>query len=318
MLVSILITSYNYAPYLAQALDSALDQSYQELEVIVVDDGSSDDSPDIIASYGDRLTAVLKPNGGPASALNLAFEHCHGELVCLLDADDLFETDKVAAVVDAAQRAPDAALIHHQLQIIDADGRPLRKPFPRHVAHGDIRDDVVRRGGWFSHGVTSGLTFRRDYLERLFPIPQNYEMRVGTELRSMALGVDSYLAGPAPFVAPVAGIARPLARWRWHQSNRSAGFSPPKIQMARYTAEVAALADVMHDTFGQPLDLRVDRRLDYQLLRCAVGDASRVRTAARVLGVASLPWTVRWREAARVCANRGAARRQRLLERRPA
>ena len=312
MLVSILITSYNYARYLAAALDSALNQSHREVEVIVVDDGSTDESPEIIASYGDRVTAVLKPNGGPTSALNLAFEHSNGELICLLDADDVFEAGKVQAVVEAAGRTPDAQLIHHQLQMIDADGRPLSKPFPRYVADGDLRRDVVKRGGWFPHAVTSGLTFRRGFAERLFPLPQTFDIRIGGAPHRVTLGADSYLAGPAAMLAPIAGIDRPLARWRMHQSNRSRGFAGvPSKQIVRYQAEVEALAMVMRETFGQPVDLRVDQHLDYQLLRCAVGDASRARTAARVLAVSSLPWVVRWREVARVYTNRGYARRQR-------
>ena len=103
-LVSLLVANYNYAGYIGAALDSALGQSYDNLEVCVCDDGSSDDSVALIESYAQRDRRVkleTKANGGAASALNVAFEMSSGEIVCLLDADDIFEPHKVAAIVDA-------------------------------------------------------------------------------------------------------------------------------------------------------------------------------------------------------------------------
>src|ERR1700712_2703863 len=86
--ISIVITSYNYGRYLRECIDSALAQTHYPREVIVIDDGSSDDSPDIIRSYGDRIRSVMKKNEGPASSWNLGFSMSHGPLVCFLDSDD--------------------------------------------------------------------------------------------------------------------------------------------------------------------------------------------------------------------------------------
>ncbi len=74
-LVSILINNYNYGRFLSKAIDSALNQEYQNIEVIVVDDGSTDDSRKIIESYGERIKPVLKENGGQASAFNAGFSY---------------------------------------------------------------------------------------------------------------------------------------------------------------------------------------------------------------------------------------------------
>src|SRR5215468_5551807 len=87
-LASIIISSYNYGRFLKEAIDSALNQTYPNTEVIVVDDGSTDNSREIIASYGDQVIPVLKPNGGQASAFNAGFLLSRGEVVCFLDADD--------------------------------------------------------------------------------------------------------------------------------------------------------------------------------------------------------------------------------------
>jgi Glycosyl transferase family 2 len=308
VLVSILISSYNYAPYLAASIDSALSQTHREVDVIVVDDGSTDDSPAILSSYGERVVSVLKENGGQVSALNAAFARSRGEIICFLDADDVFEPDKVERVVAAARDTPDAYLIHHQLQPIDKDGTPIHSSFPRHVAHGDLRDRVIRGGGWFFHPVSSGLAFRRSFAKRLFPIPTECVVRVGPETRRIMTEGDTYLAGPAALLAPVAGIQAPLTRYRVHGANRYAGV-PATEAMRRYEAEVAALADVMRVKFDQSVDLNMDNHLQYQLHRCAAGEISRRGAAVRVMRSPSLPLALRVRETLRVAANRGAAAR---------
>ena len=94
-LVSILITSYNYDRYLGNAIDSALNQTFRNIEVVVVDDGSEDNSLDVIKSYGDRIVSVVKQNGGQASAFNAGFAKSKGEIICFLDSDDEFTPDKV-------------------------------------------------------------------------------------------------------------------------------------------------------------------------------------------------------------------------------
>src|SRR5207248_11792671 len=84
-LVSILINNYNYGRFLRDAIDSALRQTYTNTEVIVVDDGSTDDSRQIIAGYGSRIVPVLKENGVQASAFNAGFAASKGQWICFLD-----------------------------------------------------------------------------------------------------------------------------------------------------------------------------------------------------------------------------------------
>jgi cellulose synthase/poly-beta-1,6-N-acetylglucosamine synthase-like glycosyltransferase len=88
-LASIIIDNYNYGRLLKDAIDSALAQTYRNTEVIVVDDGSTDNSREIIAGYGDRIIPVLKENGGQASALNAGFAVSQGDVILFLDADDV-------------------------------------------------------------------------------------------------------------------------------------------------------------------------------------------------------------------------------------
>ena len=98
-IVSIIINNYNYDQFLSQAIDSALNQTYPYLEVIVIDDGSTDNSRNIISSYGDRIVPILKSNGGQASSLNEGFKTSKGEIIFLLDSDDVFHREKVKKIV---------------------------------------------------------------------------------------------------------------------------------------------------------------------------------------------------------------------------
>src|SRR5271165_4872444 len=114
LLATILINNYNYGRFLRQAIDSALNQTYPNVEVVVVDDGSTDESRSIIDSYGDRISSVLKENGGQASAFNTGFAASRGEIICMLDADDFFYPDKVERVIPYSKPG---SMLYHQLRI---------------------------------------------------------------------------------------------------------------------------------------------------------------------------------------------------------
>src|SRR5262245_12737070 len=122
LLASIIIDNYNYGRFLREAIDSALGQTYPHTEVIVVDDGSTDDSREVIASYGDRIIALLKENGGQASAFNRGFAVSRGEIVCFLDADDtLLPTAMEQAVALFAEA--EVVKVHWPLWVVDEQGK---------------------------------------------------------------------------------------------------------------------------------------------------------------------------------------------------
>lgn len=304
MLVSVLIPNYNYARFLPEAIESVLSQTYPNIETIVVDDGSIDNSREVIASYGARLIAVHKGNGGLISALNAGFARSSGDLIAFLDADDAFELDKVERVVAAARRVPQAHLIHHQMQIVDESGKALHRPFPARVPDGDIRASVARTGGWFPRPVMSGLTFTRTYAQRMFPLPK--EQRFVEGGRSHVLPVfETYLAGPAALLAPVAGIQAPLTRYRVHGTNMTfATQAASGGQLLRYRAEADTLGAVMREEFGESPPLHMDDHLDYQLLRYAAGEVSWGYAMGRVMRCPYLPTRLKVREALRVSVKR--------------
>src|SRR5713101_7004789 len=102
-LASIIINNYNYAGFLRDAIDSALNQTYPDTEVIVVDDGSTDGSREVITEYRDRIIPVFKENGGQTSALNVAFRISRGQVVHFVDADDALLPAAVERVVQVCR-----------------------------------------------------------------------------------------------------------------------------------------------------------------------------------------------------------------------
>lgn len=168
MLVSIVINNYNYARYLGAAIDSALAQTWHPLEVVVVDDGSSDDSWSVIEGYGDRVRAIRQPNGGQGAAYNSGFAACRGEWVLFLDSDDLLDIGAVARLLAFAKA--DVAKLHGYLRRIDADGQPLGGAVP-YIAHSgtDVRE-IAEHFRQYAGPPASGNLYRRSAIAPYFPL----------------------------------------------------------------------------------------------------------------------------------------------------
>ncbi len=207
--VSIIVNNYNYARFLPEAIDSALVQTYNPLEVIVVDDGSTDGSRGVIASYGKRVLPVLKENGGQASALNAGFAASHGDIVMFLDADDVLLGRAVERVVSCWR--PEFAKAQFHLACVDADGRKLgffypslRDPSPP----ADVRPLLLRCGS-YSSPPTSGNAFSRRALAAVLPID---------EIR-YRISADGYLVTVTPFYGTVGSLREVLGLYRVHGAN---------------------------------------------------------------------------------------------------
>ena len=211
-LISIIINNYNYGRFLPAAIESALHQSYPAVEVIVVDDGSTDHSRAIIAGYGARVVPVLKANGGQASAFNAGFAQSHGDVIIFLDADDVLlpqTAQRVAAVFEAN---PDAAKVQYRMAVIDAAGALTGKIKP--AAHlplvsGDLRRQVLTFPFDMTWMATSGNAFKAEVLHQIFPMPE-------ADFRILA---DYYLAHLTPLFGQVIFLDEVGAYYRVHQAN---------------------------------------------------------------------------------------------------
>jgi hypothetical protein len=207
--VSIIISSYNYSRYLAEAIDSALSQTHSKSEVVVVDDGSTDESRAIIRGYGSSVVPVLKQNGGMASAWNVGFASCHGDIVIFLDADDMLHPE--AAARAAAVLGPGDAKVHWPVGIIDENGQPTGKRVPAgELPEGDLRELALAGG---PDAVTSppinGNAWSRRFLEQVLPMPEG-------EFRQHS---DTYLYTLAPLAGAIRRISDPLGSYRVHGAN---------------------------------------------------------------------------------------------------
>jgi glycosyltransferase involved in cell wall biosynthesis len=120
-LATIVIVNYNYERFIAAAIDSALEQSYTPLEVIVVDDGSTDGSREIIAGYGTRIRVILQKNSGQGAVYNTGWRAAHGAFVLFLDSDDVLEKEAIQKVADAFERSNAAVKVQFYLRQVDRD-----------------------------------------------------------------------------------------------------------------------------------------------------------------------------------------------------
>src|SRR5918996_1190489 len=149
-LVSTLIPNFNKARFVGDAIESALRQTYDRVQVIVCDDGSTDDSLAEIERYSEkdeRVLVVEKPNAGQASALNAAFDKAEGDVICLLDSDDLFLPHKVESVVKHLVGGA-AGLVIHPVETTDGAGRPLQRlPLFGRLRGGWLAAELAARGG---------------------------------------------------------------------------------------------------------------------------------------------------------------------------
>jgi glycosyltransferase involved in cell wall biosynthesis len=248
-LVSILIGNYNYGRFIARAIDSALAQTYGNVEIIVVDDGSTDNSREVIGNYGDRVKAIYQTNGGQSSACNTAFAASSGELICLLDSDDYFQPHKIARIVECYRQNPAANFVFHPVRRVDIDGKDLAV---QETIGCSRWLDFRHRANKFAAPPTSGLTFRRTLLARLFPLPA--ELRILT---------DNYIK--FVMLALYAGyyVAEPLAALRLHGSN---AYSMGPSDDMRSTMDVQ-IANAIRARFPELLS-KADRLISITQAKC--------------------------------------------------
>ncbi|HVM55162.1 MAG TPA: glycosyltransferase family 2 protein [Acidimicrobiales bacterium] len=225
-LATVLINSFNYAGYLGAAITSALDQDWPETEVVVVDDGSTDESREVIEQFGDRVEAVLKSNGGQASAFNAGFERARGEVMLFLDADDWFLPGKVRTVMETFAAHPNIGWCFHPLAY---DGGPAGE---QRGATGWIDARAAMRRGR-AHGAlvpaTTGISIRRPLLERILPMPEHFRITADNFVKTAALAL-----------APGIVLDEALAVQRIHAANAFTGSDGTDPRRAVLELQIAA------------------------------------------------------------------------------
>lgn len=205
--LSVVINNYNYGGFVARAIDSVFAENHPSVEVVVVDDGSADDSRNVLAGYGDRITTVLQANQGQAAAINAGVAAARGDVLLFLDADDWVLPGRLAAVDAAFAADPDAVLVYHRLQPMRSDGTIVMKTIPRTLGAGNLVPQMVRSGGWWDFPLTSALAVHRSAWDAAGPIPAQFR-----------ISADAWIVGIVPFLGRVVALPQALSAYRIHQN----------------------------------------------------------------------------------------------------
>ena len=158
-LVSVVIPNYNYAHFLGQCLESVINQSYPNLEIILIDDGSSDNSINIAQKFGKSIQLLMQPNLGVNAARNKGIRFCNGDLIALCDSDDYWYIDKVLTQVREFQNDPNTVLVYTSYQTINMYGD--RIDFDQADYTGDLSHTFILKPSQALTGPPSGVMFRK-------------------------------------------------------------------------------------------------------------------------------------------------------------
>jgi glycosyltransferase involved in cell wall biosynthesis len=209
--ISVLVDTYNHERFIEEALVSVLEQDVpkHEYEIIVVDDGSTDRTPEIVGKFAPRVRLIRKKNGGQASAFNVGIPECVGEIVAFLDGDDWWAPGKLQAVADAFASNKEVGLVGHGITEVFADGRrqtELLRDTPRFRI--DSREGAEAFRLRKSFLGTSRMTALSSVLREIGRVPE-----------SLRFQADEYLFTVAGLIADVLILREPLTFYRLHDAN---------------------------------------------------------------------------------------------------
>ena len=207
--MTVVVDTYNYGHFIEEAVDSVLAQDFprEQMEILVVDDGSADDTAERVRKYGQRIQFYCKPNGGQASTLNFGIERARGEIVAFLDGDDYWLPGKLRHVAAEFERHPEAGMVYHNFFYRRDSSRDALSNSGLAGVSGflpESRKTLL----CYTFYPTSTLAFRRGVLQRLLPIPQD-----------LIVQADAHLSACVVFVAPIVYFDEPLTVYRVHKGN---------------------------------------------------------------------------------------------------
>jgi hypothetical protein len=232
-LITVLIDTYNHERFAEQAVVSVLEQDFpqEEMEILAVDDGSTDRTAEILRKFSPRVRVIEKKNGGQGSAFNLGIPQAKGQFISFLDGDDWWLPNKLTRAMETFRKEPDLGFVGHGDILVFPDGRRQL-----HVPSESVRFCAGNLEGALLFRVrksflgTCRMTLRSEIANRVLPVPE--------VLRVQA---DEYLFTLAAAVCNVRLLAEPLFCYRFHDSN---GFQMTATDTQRLKRKQQVLADV--------------------------------------------------------------------------
>lgn len=306
--VSVIVPAYNAARYVAEALQSITEQGHAPLEVLLVDDGSTDDTVTLVRRQFPAVRVISQPNAGVAEARNTGLRHARGDLICLLDADDGWYPGKLRAQIEHLRTHPETGAVYHAWRVwaAAADGSYPALPAPPQGQAGEI---VAELSGWIYPQLlldcvvhTSSIMIRREFVEQLGGFradlvngeDYDYWLRLSrlTRIDKLAGVYSFYRAAPGSLTSSVKTVNYEYevvcaALHRWGRQGPD-GRSLPPMAVRRRLGKLAFDFAYAHLRGGSPT---LARRA---ALRCVRHDPRRLKALLFVLA-SFLPALRRWR-----------------------
>jgi len=266
--VSVLIDTYNHERFIEQAVVSVLEQDFpaEEREIIVVDDGSTDNTAVVLQKFSPQIRVLRKKNGGQASAFNLGIPECRGQIVAFLDGDDWWAPGKLRAVSEALSREPEVGLVGHGITEVLANGaerQELLREEPRFRINSTAGARIFRRRKSFLG--TSRMTYRAELLKRVGVVPE-----------ALTIQADEYLFTVATVLAETLVLREALTFYRLHGGNAfQVGDGNPEALRRKYKV-LSALAGALKTRLQE---LRVTEDVTQLVCEAVVTEADVIRLA---------------------------------------
>jgi glycosyltransferase involved in cell wall biosynthesis len=273
--VTVLVDTYNHESFIEEAINSILQQDFpaSEMEILVVDDGSTDQTPELVRKFGPRVRLLHKVNGGQASAFNMGIIEARGEIVAFLDGDDWWVPNKVKRVAEVFACHPEVGITGHSITEIMLDGRHwverLRED-TRFQANSPEGARIFRTRKNFLG--TSRMAIRAGLLRNILPIPV-----------SLVIQADEYLFTMASVLSETIVLAEPLTFYRHHRSNLFQVSAHDLVKLRRKLEVFQALSKVL----SEQLQLH---KIEPSVRKKIVGTVDLESTQLRLILDGGYPW----------------------------
>jgi glycosyltransferase involved in cell wall biosynthesis len=209
---TVLIDTYNHERFIEKSIVSVLEQDFPQAgrEILVMDDGSTDQTAEIVRKFEPQVRLLRKANGGQASAFNTGIPEARGEIVAFLDGDDWWAKEKLSAITEYFTARPQVGIVGHGIYEFDCSTGNAVSIVPERP--GEIRFDTVSGGAFFRQMMcffgTSRVAIRRDVLSRVLPLPE-----------SLVVEADEFMSIMSTAYSTAGLIQQPLTFYRLHDDN---------------------------------------------------------------------------------------------------
>jgi glycosyltransferase involved in cell wall biosynthesis len=262
-LVTVIIPTYNYAHYIQQAIDSVLNSDFfqDEIEIIVIDDGSQDSTSEVVAAYGNQVKYIYQENSGKAWSTKVGIENCQGKYIFNLDADDLFLPNKIREVVQIFESDPEIVHVAHPAICWQVDvNKQLPEAIPKKIIANKLDGKELliyfyRNRMLFGGGST--FAARKDYLKTI-SIPKEIDMYIDEYLVMSILNQGySYF------------IDSPLSIWRIHDNNYSGNTSNANNYQSKMVRSLKSIDGILNNLDAFDPEIRKLYTLKYKISEIA-------------------------------------------------